>query len=188
MTHAHKTEMVNLGFWVYLMSDCVLFAGLFAAYAVLHNSTAGGPVGAEFISLPYVFWQTVALLTSSFTCGLMLLYVHKNRSLFWVFLVVTAALGALFVGLEVNEFLHLIGEGAGPSRSAFLSAFFTLVGTHGLHVSIGLLWLAALVVHALMRGLTEDTVRKLGLFALFWHFLDIVWICIFTFVYLSGLL
>lgn len=187
MNHHALTQRNNLGFWVYLMSDCVLFAGLFAAYAVLQNAVARGPAGAEFFSLPFVLLETLILLTSSFTGGLMLL-ARKHRSLFWIFFAATFLLGASFVGLEIHEFLHLLAEGAGPAQSAFLSSFFTLVGTHGLHVSLGLLWLAILGMHAIVRGLDESTVRKLGLFAMFWHFLDIIWICIFTFVYLFGII
>ena len=180
-------QAVVFGFWVYLMSDGVLFAGLFAAYAVLQNATFGGPSAADIFSLPFVLTETLILLTSSFTVGLALLAAHhhkKNLALSALF--VTLLLGLTFLGMEVQEFSHLIAAGEGPSRSAFLSAFFTLVGTHGLHVFFGSLWMLVLMAHIIFKGLTSATVRKLTIVSLFWHFLDIIWIFIFTFVYLMG--
>lgn len=182
-------EKVTFGFWVYLMSDCVLFAGLFAAYAVLHGATFGGPSAGELFSLPFVLIETLLLLTSSFTIGLAVLAAHHGKKYITVAaLMVTLLLGLSFLGMELNEFQHLIGEGHGPQQSAFLSSFFTLVGTHGLHVFLGSLWMLVIAAHVALRGLTEATTRKLMLLGLFWHFLDIVWIFIFTFVYLFGFL
>ena len=178
-------DKVVFGFWVYLMSDGVLFASLFATYAVLQNATFGGPSAAELFDLPFVLTETMILLTSSFTVGLALLAAHhhkKNLALLALF--VTLTLGLTFLGMEISEFTHLIAEGSGPSRSAFLSSFFTLVGTHGLHVFFGSLWMLVLMVHIVFKGLTSGTVRKLMCVSLFWHFLDVIWIFIFTFVYL----
>jgi cytochrome o ubiquinol oxidase subunit 3 len=175
------------GFWVYLMTDFVLFAILFAAYAVLHNNTYGGPSGAQLFSLPYVLTETLNLLTSSFTCGLATIALQrrsKQQVLFWF--AITFALGACFLGMELTEFRHLAQEGNSWHRSGFLSAFFTLVGTHGLHIATGLLWMVVLLVQFLRRGFNKGTIRRLTLLSLFWHFLDIVWIFIFTIVYLLG--
>lgn len=175
------------GFWVYLMTDCVLFASLFATFAVLRNSTYGGPSGRELFSLPYVLTETLILLTSSFTCGLAILAARrqaKNQVIFWF--AITFLLGLAFLGMEINEFHHLALEGNSWRRSGFLSSFFTLVGTHGLHITVGLLWMAVLVVQSIRRGLTAASVRRLTLLSLFWHFLDIIWIFIFTIVYLVG--
>jgi len=175
------------GFWVYLMTDCVLFATLFATYAVLHNNTYGGPPASELFSLPFVLIETLILLTSSFTAGLALLAARRsNKTQVITWLAITFILGAAFLGMELNEFANLVHEGNSWQRSGFLSAFFTLVATHGLHISIGLLWLIALVVQIVRRGFTKSTVQRLTMFGLFWHFLDIVWIFIFTFVYLMG--
>jgi cytochrome o ubiquinol oxidase subunit 3 len=178
------------GFWVYLMSDCLLFACLFATYVVLHTSTFGGPSSRELFSLPFVLIETVILLTSSFTYGLVSLYAHhhnhKEKVLFW--LAVTFFLGAAFLTMELNEFGKLIAEGNGPNRSAFLSAFFTLVGTHGLHITAGLIWMINIFVQVWRKGVTAFTLPKLSLLGLFWHFLDIIWIFIFTIVYLIGAL
>ena len=180
-------EKTAFGFWVYLMSDCVLFAGLFATYAVLHGSTFGGPTGEEIFSLPFVLVETMLLLTSSFICGLAMLALHKNNKT-WVLIALagTLILGLAFVGMEISEFAHLITEGDGPQRSAFLSSLFVLVGTHGLHVALGSLWMFILGAYIYFRGLTEGNTRKLILLSLFWHFLDVIWIFIFTFVYLFG--
>lgn len=181
------TSKTIFGFWVYLMTDCVLFASLFATYAVLHNNTFGGPSGQELFSLPFVLIETLILLTSSFTAGLAMLAVHrraKNQVMLW--LGVTFILGLAFLGLELHEFSNLVHEGNSWRRSGFLSAFFTLVGTHGLHITSGLLWMAVLMIQVLRRGLTGSTVKRLTLLSLFWHFLDIVWIFIFTIVYLMG--
>lgn len=176
-----------LGFWMYLMTDCVLFATLFATFAVLRNNTVGGPGASELFSMPFVLAETLVLLTSSFTCGLGLLAAkggNKKHMLLWF--AITFALGAAFLSLELNEFVHLASEGNSWQRSGFLSSFFTLVGTHGLHITIGLLWMGTLVFQAVRRGFTHGTLRRLTLFSLFWHFLDVVWIFIFTIVYLMG--
>ncbi len=184
---AKLTDRVTFGFWVYLMSDCVLFAGLFATYAVLHTATFGGPGVDSIVDLPYVLAETLLLLTSSFTIGLALLAAHMGRkSLTLLALAATLLLGLGFLGMEVGEFTKLIGEGHGPSTSAFLSSFFTLLGTHGLHVALGSVWMLVLMAHVAYVGLAEGTTRKLMCLGLFWHFLDIIWIFIFTFVYLFG--
>jgi cytochrome o ubiquinol oxidase subunit III len=173
------------GFWVYLMTDCVLFATLFATYAVLRNNTYGGPSGHELFSMPYVLVETLILLTSSFTAGLgMLAARRRNRRQVLIWFGVTFALGLAFLGMEVHEFSHLLSEGHGWQSSAFLSAFFTLVGTHGLHITAGLVWMSVLLIYVVRRGLTASIVKRLWLLSLFWHFLDIVWIFIFTFVFL----
>lgn len=175
------------GFWVYLMTDVVLFATLFASFIVLRNSTFGGPAGEEIFSLPYVLVETFVLLASSFTAGLALLsaYKHKIRHvLYW--LTATFSLGLAFLALEINEFLHLYHEGHDWTASAFLSAFFTLVGTHGLHICAGLMWMIVIIQQILDRGLVKPVLRRLTMFSLFWHFLDIVWIFIFTVVFLMG--
>ena len=187
-THDAK-DTLTFGFWIYIMSDCLLFASLFATFAVLRNNTWGGPSAHELFSLPFVLMETLILLTSSFTCGLAMVAMHKNRSReVVVWLVATALLGVAFVTLEVNEFSHLVAEGNGWQRSGFLSAFFTLVGTHGLHVTAGLIWMQVLMGQLMLRGLTPVIVRRLLCLSLFWHFLDVVWIFIFTFVYLFGAL
>jgi len=175
-----------LGFWIYLMSDCILFAGVFASYAVLEHAAAGGPTGKQLFELPYVLGETMCLLVSSFTYGMAMLGSHKGRGPVLAWLAVTFLLGAVFIGMEVNEFHHLIAEGAGPGRSAFLSAFFTLVGTHGLHVTSGLVWMAVLMGQVAVKGLTEATRTRLNCLSLFWHFLDVIWIGVFTVVYLKG--
>lgn len=175
------------GFWVYLMTDCVLFASLFAVYAVLHGNTFGGPSGRQIFSLPYVLTETLILLTSSFTCGLATLALQrrdKRQVLFWFG--VTFLLGLAFLGMEVSEFRHLIIEGNSWRRSGFLSSYFVLVATHGLHITIGLLWMGVLMAQVLRKDLTAGTVRRLTLLSLFWHFLDLIWIFIFTMVYLMG--
>ncbi len=183
------TERVTFGFWVYLMSDCVLFAALFAVYAVLQGQTFGGATIYEITSLPFVLTETLILLTSSFVIGLALLAAHTGKKKATLAaLVVTLVLGLVFLGMELSEFAHLIGEGNGPQRSAFLSAFFTLVGTHGLHIFFGSLWMLVLMMHVFKNGLSEEVLTKLACIGLFWHFLDIIWIFIFTFVYLVGAL
>lgn len=177
-----------LGFWVYLMSDCVLFATLFTTFAVLHNNTAGGPTGKELFSLPYTLTETLILLVSSFFCGLGMLAAHRNerkKTIFWIAL--TLLLGLSFVAMELTEFTHLVQEGNSWQRSAFLSSFFTLVGTHGAHITVGSLWMIVMIVHVYKRGLTSSTLRRLKCLSLFWHFLDVVWIFIFTLVYLMEL-
>jgi cytochrome o ubiquinol oxidase subunit III len=186
---ANHEDKPLLGFWLYLMSDCILFAGLFATYAVLQYATFGGPSAQDLADLPFVFGETMLLLTSSFTIGLALLAGKRGRKgLLLAGLAATFALGVAFLGMEIAEFRHLVAEGHGPSQSAFLSAFFTLVGTHGMHVFFGLLWMLVVAAHVLLRGLSGATLRRLTMLALFWHFLDIVWVCLFTFVYLVGAL
>ena len=184
-----KDSKTTFGFWVYLMTDCLLFASLFATYAVLHANTAGGESSRELFSLPFVLTETLILLTSSFTCGLAILAARRadrTKVLYW--LAVTAGLGLAFLGMEVSEFHKLAVEGNSWHRSGFLSAFFTLVGTHGLHILTGLLWLSVLVWQLLKKGFTGNIVKRLTLFSMFWHFLDIIWICIFTVVYMMGVL
>lgn len=178
-----------VGFWLYLMTDCILFATLFATYAVLHKSTFGGPSPLELFDLKFVLIETILLLTSSFVCGLTIVAARAGVLKYvLVGLAVTFLLGAGFLGMEIDEFSRLIAEGNGPDRSAFLSSFFTLVGTHGIHITIGLLWLVVLAGYAMRRGLTTTVVKRLTLFSLFWHFLDVIWIFIFTIVYLFGAL
>ena len=187
--HGHSAPGTMLGFWIYLMSDCLIFAVLFACYGVYGRSYAAGPSGADLFELPLVAVNTAMLLFSSITYGFAMLAMARNRkatTLFW--LGVTGLFGLAFIGLELYEFAHLIHEGAGPQRSAFLSAFFTLVGTHGLHVTFGLIWLVTLMVQVAQRGLIEDNQRRLMCLSLFWHFLDVVWIGVFSFVYLIGVL
>ena len=189
--HHHDSEAnskVLFGFWIYILSDCILFSMIFATYAVLHNNTYGGPSAHElFTDMPYVLIETFILLTSSFTYGLAMLGLHngcKNKVLIW--LAITFLLGFAFICMELNEFHHLIHEGNGPSRSAFLSSFFALVGTHGLHVTCGLIWMVILMLQLSKHGINVITNRKLACLSLFWHFLDIVWIFVFTIVYLMG--
>ncbi len=176
------------GFWAYIMSDCLLFASLFATYAILRNSTFGGASGNDIFNMSFVLIETLILLTSTFTYGIATWYAHHKGHKIQVlsFIFATFSLGVLFLMMEVFEFRHLLQEGYRPDTSAFLSAFFTLVGTHGLHVLFGLLWMASVFVQVLRRGITPVMVRKLSMLGLFWHFLDIIWIFIFTFVYLMG--
>jgi cytochrome o ubiquinol oxidase subunit III len=177
------------GFWIYLMSDCILFAALFATYAVQGHDFSGGPTGNELFKLPYVLIETFCLLISSFTYGLVMLALNAGKRgdvVRW--LAITFLLGLCFIGMEISEFARMIGEGAGPDRSAFLSSFFTLVGTHGLHVTSGLIWMAVMMAQIAGRGLNATTSTRLMCLSLFWHFLDIVWIGVFTVVYLMGIL
>jgi cytochrome o ubiquinol oxidase subunit 3 len=188
-TEHHPENGTLLGFWLYLMSDCFIFACLFACYGVLGRSYAGGPTGAELFDLPIVAVNTSLLLLSSITYGFAILEMQRGRKgpvLAW--LALTGLLGASFVGVELTEFSHLVAQGAGPQRSAFLSSFFTLVGTHGLHVSFGIVWLLTLMVQVGRLGLTDANRRRLLCLSMFWHFLDVVWIGVFTFVYLMGVL
>jgi cytochrome o ubiquinol oxidase subunit III len=180
-------SVASFGFWLFLLSDVVMFSGLFAAYAVLANHTAGGPDGEKLFDRSYVLLETMCLLASSFTCGLMALAIERRSPLpTYLWAAVTFALGAAFLGLELSEFLRMIGEGASPTRSAFLSAFFTLVGMHGLHVTLGLTWLVAMMAQVVTLGFLPIVVRRLLCFVLFWHALDIVWVGVFTIVYLGA--
>ena len=183
-------EKALFGFWAYIMSDCLLFASLFATYVVLHNNTFGGPSSRGLFSMPFVLTETLILLTSSFTYGLVSLYAHQHNSkkLVLAWLAVTFALGFIFLAMEVSEFSVLVAEGNGPSRSAFLSAFFTLLATHGLHVAAGLIWMGTLFVQVWKRGITNELAGRISVLGLFWHFLDIIWIFIFTIVYLLGVI
>ena len=179
--------VVAYGFWIFLLSDIIMFSGMFAAYAVLSGNTAGGPTGRELFDLHNVFIETACLLFSSYTAGLGALSAERQRpASFYLFSVFTFALGGAFLGIEISEFAGMVARGAGPSRSAFLSAFFTLVGTHGAHVTTGLLWLAYMVAQAVVKGLRPHVLRRLLCFSLFWHALDIVWIGVMTLVYLMG--
>jgi len=185
----HPENGTLLGFWLYLMSDCLIFACLFATYAVLGRNYAGGPTGAELFDLPLVAVNTSLLLLSSITYGFAMLEMQRKRqgaTLAW--LAVTGILGACFIGFELYEFAHLIHEGYGPQRSGFLTSFFALVSTHGLHVSFGIVWLVTLMFQVKRHGLTPENGRRLMCLSMFWHFLDVVWIGVFTFVYLMGVL
>ncbi|SFC87557.1 cytochrome o ubiquinol oxidase subunit 3 [Collimonas sp. OK412] len=185
----HPENGTLLGFWLYLMSDCLIFACLFATYAVLGRNYAGGPTGAELFDLPLVAVNTSLLLLSSITYGFAMLEMQRKRqgaTLAW--LAVTGILGACFIGFELYEFAHLIHEGYGPQRSGFLTSFFALVSTHGLHVSFGIVWLVTLMFQVKRHGLTAENGRRLMCLSMFWHFLDVVWIGVFTFVYLMGVL
>ena len=187
--HGHHDAGANkvFGFWIYLMSDLILFCCLFATYAVLVHGTAGGPTGKDIFELPFVMVETALLLFSSITYGFAIIAMGKgakNQVIGW--LAITFLFGAGFVGMEIYEFNHLIHIGAGPDRSGFLSAFFALVGTHGLHVTSGLVWMALMMFHIYRRGLTGTNRTRLMCLSLFWHFLDIVWICVFSVVYLMG--
>lgn len=187
--HLDATENQVFGFWLYIMSDLVLFATLFATYAVLGRNYAGGPTGRELFDLPHVFVETMLLLTSSATYGMAMLAMHRNhrgRILGW--LAVTFLLGLGFLGMELYEFHHLVLAGYGPSRSAFLSSFFTLVGTHGGHVTFGLLWIGVMMGQLVAKGLTVPVQSRLLRLGIFWHFLDIVWVGVFTLVYLMGVM
>lgn len=185
----HPANGTMLGFWMYLMSDCLLFASLFAAYGVLGRSYAAGPSGADLFDLPLVAVNTAFLLLSSITYGFSMLAMHKkklNKTLGW--LAITGLFGLAFLCLELYEFHHLIHEGAGPQRSAFLTSFFALVGTHGLHVTFGIVWLVVLMFQLKKHGLIHENQRRMNCLSMFWHFLDVVWIGVFTFVYLMGVL
>lgn len=183
----HKQEKHQLGFWAYIMTDCMLFASLFATYMILRNATNGGPGGSELFNLGFVLVETLILLTSSYLCGLANLALHHGRRKeFIVYLGATILLGVSFLALELHEFGQLVAEGHGPQASAFLSAFFTLVGTHGVHIAIGLVWALVLIWAFYRQGRNVDLKRKFGLFSIYWHFLDVVWIFIFTIVYAMG--
>lgn len=181
-------EKTIFGFWVYIMTDCVLFASLFATYAVLHKNTFGGLGGAKLFDPHSVLAETIILLTSSFTCGLAMLAArNRNKRQVIGWFVVTGLLGLAFLGIEINEFVGLVHGGNSWHRSAFLSAFFTLVGTHGCHITVGLAWMSAMVIKVWRKGLTRPTMRRLSMLSYFWHFLDVVWIFIFTVVYMLGI-
>ncbi len=187
--HHDAGETKVFGFWIYLMSDCILFASLFATYAVLVNGTAGGPSGKDIFDLKFVLVETFLLLFSSITYGMAMIAMNKGKVggvNTWLFLTFLFGLG--FVAMEIYEFHHLIAEGFGPDRSAFLSSFFALVGTHGLHVTSGLIWIIVLMIQVSKFGLTATNKTRLMCLSLFWHFLDVVWICVFTVVYLLGVL
>jgi cytochrome o ubiquinol oxidase subunit III len=184
---ASTRTVVAYGFWIFLLSDFVLFSGLFAAHAVLSDQTAGGPTGAELFNLRNVFIETMCLLFSSYTCGLGALSAERRQpGRFLIFAALTFVLGAAFLVIESTEFASMVSKGAGPSRSAFLSGFFTLVGTHGVHVTGGLLWLVYMVAQVVAKGLRPHVLRRLLCWSLFWHALDIVWVGVFTLVYLMG--
>jgi cytochrome o ubiquinol oxidase subunit III len=186
---AARYEEKEFGFWLYLMSDAILFALLFATYLIMVGNTAGGPTGSDVFSLERAAAETALLLLSSVTFGFAAVALSQaDRSKVLLWLAVTFALGAGFIFLEIGEFRGMIDEGASPDRSGFLSAFFTLVGTHGLHVSIGLLWIVVMIGQVLVKGLTMPVASRLMRLGLFWHFLDIIWVVIFSVVYLPGLL
>jgi cytochrome o ubiquinol oxidase subunit 3 len=187
--HSDTAANQAFGFWIYLMTDLVLFASIFATFAVVGRNYAGGPTGKELFDLRYLFVETMFLLFSSATCGLAVLALQndrKNSVLVW--LAVTFLLGFGFICMEINEFYHMITDGNGPQRSAFLSAFFTLVGTHGTHVTFGLIWMAVMMGQVIIKGLTTPVRSRLMRLSMFWHFLDIVWIGVFTIVYLMGVI
>lgn len=192
VTPAHVTEQNNrseLGFWLYLMTDCMLFASLFAIFAVLRSATASGPSGSDIFELPLVLTETIILLVSSLSSGLAILAIKSKRNALGLWLLsVTFALGIAFLVLELSEFSQLISEGSSWQQSAFLSAFFVLVGTHGAHIVVGLIWLGTMMVRVSLGNLTHKSLRQLQLFSMYWHFLDLIWIFIFTIVYLLGVL
>ena len=182
-----KRIIVGYGFWIFLLSDIIMFSAFFATYAVLVGATAGGPSGRELFNLHTVAIETACLLLSSFTCGLASVGARMHRgSWFYGAMAATCILGAIFLGIEVHEFVGMVARGAGPTRSAFLSAFFTLVGCHGLHVTAGLLWLLTMVAQVFAKGYRADILRRTLCFSLFWHTLDIIWVALFTVVYLMG--
>jgi cytochrome o ubiquinol oxidase subunit 3 len=187
--YTETNDKVTLGFWIYLMTDLIMFSVLFATYAVLHTNTFGGPSGKELYDLPFALIETLVLLTSSFTCGLGMVFARRRDKIKTLILfTLTFLFGLLFLGMELSEFSKLFMEGNGYTRSAFLSSFFALVGTHGLHITTGVIWIVILLVYMSVKGVTDSALRKLTLFSLFWHFLDIVWIFIFTMVYLMGVM
>jgi cytochrome o ubiquinol oxidase subunit III len=182
-----KRIIVGYGFWIFLLSDIIMFSAFFATYAVLVGNTAGGPSGHDLFDLRNVALETACLLLSSFTCGLASIGA-QTRNNFWFFgaMAATFILGVAFIGIEVREFAGLVARGAGPTRSAFLSAFFTLVGCHGMHVTAGLLWLLTMMAQVFAKGYRADILRRILCFSLFWHALDIIWVALFTVVYLMG--
>ena len=189
--HGHHDAGANkiFGFWIYLMSDCIIFATLFATYAVMVNNTAGGPAGKDIFELPFVVAETALLLLSSITYGMAVIGMNNgSKGAVNRWLALTFMFGLGFIAMEIYEFHHLIAEGFGPDRSGFLSGFFTLVGTHGLHVTSGLIWMLVLMFQLAKNGLTETNRTRVMCLSLFWHFLDVVWICVFTIVYLMGVM
>jgi cytochrome o ubiquinol oxidase subunit III len=187
--HPDPVAIQAFGFWLYLMSDLILFAAIFATFAVVGRNYAGGPTGKDLFHLPYLFGETMLLLFSSGTYGLAMLAVHNGKKSFVILgLAVTFLLGLGFLAMEINEFHGLILDGNGPERSAFLSAFFTLVGAHGTHVTFGLIWMAVMMGQIVIKGLTTPVQSRLMRLSMFWHFLDIVWIGVFTIVYLMGVM
>jgi cytochrome o ubiquinol oxidase subunit 3 len=187
--HHDLEALRQFGFWIFLITDCILFATLFATYIVLSGNTNGGPTPEELFEMPGVIAETFILLTSSFTSGLAVLAMNRgNRKALIGWLAVTVLLGASFIALEITEFVQMVQEGATITTSAFLSGFYTLVGTHGLHVSIGLVWMIALMIQLALHGITPVTKRKVNIISLYWHFLDVVWIFVFTIVYLMGVM
>ncbi len=186
---APKRVVAGFGFWIFLLSDIVMFSALFASYAVLAKASAGGLTGVQLFDQRNVAMETALLLLSSYTCGMMSLAINSRRYLpIFLGALATFFFGAAFLALEVREFQSMIALGATPQRSAFLSAFFTLVGSHGLHVTVGLAWLVLMIVQLSLRGFQDAVVRRLHCFSLFWHALDIIWVLIFTVVYLMGVL
>ena len=182
-----KRVIVGYGFWIFLLSDIVMFSSFFATYAVLVNETAGGPSGRDVFHLDIVAFETAFLLLSSFACGVAAIGARARRdAMYYGAMAVTALFGAGFLFLEIREFVGMIAIGAGPQRSAFLSAFFALVGCHGLHVTLGLMWLLTMMAQVFAKGYRPDILRRVLCFALFWHTLDIIWVGIFTVVYLLG--
>lgn len=189
MEMSEVSDTKIFGFWVYLMTDLVIFAALFACFIVLRENTFGGPSAQELFHLPSVLAETLILLTSSFTCSLGMISVHRRQkewAILWFIL--TFLLGIAFLFIEISEFIDFVERGASWRRSAFLSSFFTLVGTHGLHISIGLLWMAVMMFRIALKPLVEHSISRIFRMALFWHFLDFVWIFIFTVVYGIGYL
>jgi cytochrome o ubiquinol oxidase subunit 3 len=179
--------VVAYGFWIFLLSDIIMFSALFASYAVLSAQTAGGPSGRDLFELRHVGIETLCLLFSSYTCGIGVLAIEQRRmAAFYLSFALTFVMGATFLGLEISEFANMVGRGAGPSRSAFLSAFFSLVGLHGVHVTAGLLWLTFMLAQVAARGPRDFVRRRLLCFSLFWHALDIIWVALLTLVYLMG--
>ena len=187
--HHDQSEIKTFGFWVYLMTDLILFSVLFATFAVLGRNYAGGPGAKELFELPFLFTETMLLLVSSVTFGFAMLAMPSGNTKKVISgLIITGLLGLGFLGMEIYEFAHMVGEGAGPDRSGFLSAFFTLVGFHGLHVASGFLWLCVMIFQISKMGFTSGVKSRMMRLSLFWHFLDIVWVGVFSFVYLLGLL
>jgi cytochrome o ubiquinol oxidase subunit 3 len=189
-TAAHdesKRVVVGYGFWIFLISDIILFAAFFATYAVLTDSTAGGPAGRDLFDVRNVATETACLLTSSLSCGLAVIGARfRSGLLYYLAMAITFVLGSMFLSLEVREFIRMIDQGNGPGRSAFLSAFFALIGCHGFHVTAGLLWLLTMMAQVAAKGYRQDILRRLLCFSLFWHTLDIIWVALFSLVYLVG--